>query len=26
VLAMVTLPAADHLQDAASAHVGFDAR
>jgi hypothetical protein len=26
VLAMFTLPAADHLQDAASAHVGFDAR
>jgi hypothetical protein len=26
VLALVTLPAADHLQDAASAHVGFDAR
>jgi hypothetical protein len=26
VLATVTLPAADRLQDAASAHVGFDGR
>jgi hypothetical protein len=26
VLATVTLPAADHLQDATSAHVGIDAR